>query len=236
MISMDKFNIVALIPSRSGSKGIINKNIKIYKNIPLMAHSINVALQSKYIKEVYVSTDSEEYNEIAIKYGAKITPIRPKEISDDLSPDIDTFKHFLKMYKNKTEIPDIIVHLRPTYPNRTLELLDDTIEYFINNYEYYDSLRTIVPFKKTPYKMYYINNNNLIPFLKEHNTLKEPYNQARQNFPETYLHNGCIDIVKSNIIMNYDLLSGEYILPYIMDEDEINDIDDYNDFKLSENK
>jgi CMP-N-acetylneuraminic acid synthetase len=201
-----------------------------------MAHRINVALQSKYIKEVYVSTDSEEYNEIAIKYGAKITPIRPKEISDDLSPDIDTFKHFLKMYKNKTEIPDIIVHLRPTYPNRTLELLDDTIEYFINNYEYYDSLRTIVPFKKTPYKMYYINNNNLIPFLKEHNTLKEPYNQARQNFPETYLHNGCIDIVKSNIIMNYDLLSGEYILPYIMDEDEINDIDDYNDFKLSENK
>jgi len=240
---MSKLNIVALIPARSGSKGIINKNIKIYKGIPLLAHSIKIALESKYISEVYVSSDSEDYNNIAIQYGAKITPLRSKEISDDLSPDINTFIHFLNMYKNdindinNIKIPDIIIHLRPTYPNRSLKLLNNTIEYFLNNYDNYDSLRTVVLIKKTPYKMYYINsNNNLIPYIKEHNIFIEPFNQARQNFPETYLHNGCIDIVKSNIIINNNLLSGENILPYIMDDNEIDDIDDISDFTISENK
>ena len=240
---MSKLNIVALIPARSGSKGIINKNIKIYKGIPLLAHSIKIALESKYISEVYVSSDSEDYNNIAIQYGAKITPLRPKEISDDLSPDINTFIHFLNMYKNdinninNIKIPDIIIHLRPTYPNRSLKLLNNTIEYFLNNYDNYDSLRTVVLIKKTPYKMYYINsNNNLIPYIKEHNSFIEPFNQARQNFPETYLHNGCIDIVKSNIIINNNLLSGEKILPYIMNENELDDIDNLSDFTISENK
>jgi CMP-N-acetylneuraminic acid synthetase len=234
---MSKLNIVALIPARSGSKGIKDKNIKLYKGLPLLAHSIKIALESEYINDVYVSSDSEEYNNIALKYGAKITPLRSKEISDDLSPDIDTFKHFLKMYENNNlNIPDIIIHLRPTYPNRNLKLLNDTIEYFIENYDDYDSLRTVVLLKKTPYKMYYIDyKNNLIPFLKDHELFKEPFNQARQNFPDTYLHNGCIDIVKSNIINN-NLLSGDNILPYIMDDNEIDDIDDINDFNNSEKK
>jgi CMP-N,N'-diacetyllegionaminic acid synthase len=234
---MSKLNIVALIPARSGSKGIKDKNIKLYKGLPLLVHSIKIALESEYIDDVYVSSDSEEYNNIAVKYGAKITPLRSKEISDDLSPDIDTFKHFLKMYENNNlKIPDIIVHLRPTYPNRNLKLLNDTIEYFIENYDDYDSLRTVVLLKKTPYKMYYIDyKNNLIPFLKDHELFKEPFNQARQNFPDTYLHNGCIDIVKSNIVNN-NLLSGDNILPYIMNDDEIDDIDDISDFNKSEKK
>ena len=142
---MTKLNIVALIPARSGSKGIIDKNIKHYKGIPLLAHSIQIALKSEYIKDVYVSSDSVEYNNIAIHYGAKVTPLRHMDISNDLSPDIDTFEHFLK---NSLEIPDIIIHLRPTYPNRTLELLNNTIETFLNQYYDYDSLRTVVLIKK----------------------------------------------------------------------------------------
>ena len=233
---MTKLNIVALIPARSGSKGILNKNIKLYKGIPLLAHSIKIALKSIYINEVYVSSDSEEYNKIAVQYGAKVTPLRSMEISNDLSPDIDTFKYFINMYKNNgLDIPDIIIHLRPTYPNRTIELLNNTIEYFLKKYDEYDSLRTIVLIKKTPYKMYYIKNNCLIPFIKEHELFIEPYNQARQNFPDTYLHNGCIDIIKTDII-KYNLLSGTKILPYIMDDNELDDIDDILDFTNSESK
>lgn len=231
------YNIVALIPCRSGSKGIVDKNIKIYKGIPLMAHSINIALQSKYIKDVYVSSDSQKYKDIALHYGAKVTPTRPKNISDDLSPDIDTFKFFL----NYSEIEyDIIVHLRPTYPNRSLELLDDTIEKFINSYNNYDSLRTVIKVDKCPYKMYHIDNNNgnnnLVPVIKEFNNYIEPYNQARQLFPTTYLHNGCIDIVKSKIIIEKNMLSGNNIYPYIMEEYENNDIDTIEDFINSELK
>lgn len=237
-------NIVALIPARSGSKGIIHKNIKLYKGIPLLAHSIKIAKECKYINEVYVSTDSEEYANIAIEYGAQTTPLRPKNISDDLSPDIDTFLHFLDMFDKdigwcmpfKSTMPDIIIHLRPTYPNRTLELLNKCIEEFINNYHNYDSLRTVVPINKTPYKMYYIENTTLKPYIKNHPLFKEPYNQARQHFPTTYLHNGCIDIIKTDIIIRKSLLSGQNIYPFIMNEDEIDDIDDLNDFTSSENK
>jgi CMP-N-acetylneuraminic acid synthetase len=94
-----KLNIISLIPARSGSKGLKDKNIKLYKGLPLLVHSINISLQCKYIDETYVSTDSEDYQDIAIKHGSKVTPLRPKEISDDLSPDIDTFNHLINMYK-----------------------------------------------------------------------------------------------------------------------------------------
>lgn len=234
-INMDisKYYIVALIPARSGSKGIKHKNIKLYKGEPLIAHSIKIALKSKYINDVYVSTDSKKYQEIAEECGAKTTPLRPLEISDDLSPDIDVFKFFLDNMKDK---PDIIIQLRPTYPNRDVELLDDCILKFIENYEKYDSLRTVINLKKTPYKMYYIENNELKPYFSSFQDLIEPYNQARQYFPETYLHNGCIDIVKSSVILENNLLSGKNIYPYIMNEDEDNDIDDIFDFKKSEKK
>lgn len=225
-------NIIVLIPARSGSKGIEHKNIKLYKNKPLIAHSIEIALQSQYINEVYVSTDSNEYKNIALKYGAKVI-IRPKEISHDLSPDIETFKHLLE---NIDSSPDIIIHLRPTYPNRTIESLNNAIELFIKKYNKYDSLRSVVKIDKSPYKMYYIEDNNLTPFINNHEFLSEPYNQARQYFPDTYLHNGCIDIVKSSCILKINLLSGYKILPFIMESSETNDIDTINDFIHSEQK
>jgi len=235
---MNHLNIIALIPARSGSKGIIHKNIKLYKGIPLLAHSIKIAKECSYISDVYLSTDSEEYQKIGLEYGSSVMPLRPETISDDLSPDIDCFNHLLTWMKdNNMIIPDIIVHLRPTYPNRSIDLLNNCIETFLKNYNNYNSLRTVIPFKKTPYKMYYIDeNNNLTPYIKTHKLFKEPYNQARQNFPDTYIHNGCIDIVNTNIIFNDNLLSGEKILPFIMGEYDSNDIDDLDDFINSEKK
>jgi len=227
--------IVALIPARSGSKGIKNKNIKLYKGIPLLAHSIKIGLESEYIKDVYVSTDSIEYQEIALKYNAKITPLRPANISDDLSPDIDTFFHFINIF-DKDNIPDIIIHLRPTYPNRDIIIINQCIENFINNYENYDSLRTVIPIPNTPHKMYYINDNMLIPYFTEYKNYIEPYNQARQIFPLTYLHNGYIDIIKTDTILSKKLLSGTKILPFVMNAADIDDIDELEDFIKSENK
>ena len=228
--------IIALIPARSGSKELKHKNIRPYKNIPLLAHSIQTALKSKYINDVYFSSDSKEYSDIALEYGAKITPLRPIEISDDLSPDIDTFKFLLDWFKKEGhQIPDLIVHLRPTYPNRHDDLLDETIKYFLKNGSSYDSLRTVIPFNKCPYKMYYIENDVLTPFISIHNDFIEPFNQARQNFKDAYIHNGCIDIIRTNIILDRNILSGK-ILPYIMNETDNNDIDSEKDFLLSEKK
>ena len=73
--------IIALIPARSGSKGIPHKNIKLYKNKPLLVHSIDIAKESKYISDIYVTTDSEEYSNIAKQNGANVPFIRPEYIS-----------------------------------------------------------------------------------------------------------------------------------------------------------
>ena len=228
-------NIIALIPARSGSKSITDKNIRLYNKKPLLVHSIEVAEKSEYINEIYVSTDSEKYREIAINAGAKAPFLRPPEISSDLSPDFDFIKHFLDWYfDNKKKYPDIIVQLRPTYPNRNKKIMDNAIKQFLNNYKDYDSLRSVIKIEKSSFKMYTINNMNLIPTVKKYGNIIEPYNQCRQLLPDTYLHNGYIDIIKSSTIINKNTITGDMIYPYIMSEKEIHDIDTEDQWKLSE--
>ncbi len=85
--------------------------------------------------------------------------------------------------------------------------------------------------------MYYIDEKNmLIPYLLKYKDIVEPYNQARQLLPQTYLHNGCIDIIKTDTIITKNLLSGNNIFPFIMDENENNDIDTEEDLINSEKK
>lgn len=229
-------NIIAIIPARSGSKSIINKNIKIYNNKPLMVHSIDLAKKSDYIKNIYVSTDSKKYKNIALKAGAEVPFLRPSNISSDLSPDIDFMKHFLDWYYvTKKTYPDIIVQLRPTYPNRTKKILDKAIKNFIDNYKEYDSLRSVIKIEKSVFKMYTINNMKLIPTISKYRNIVEPHNQCRQLLPDTYLHNGYIDIIKSSTIINKNSMTGNYILPFVMNENEIHDIDTEEQWKISEN-
>ena len=233
--------IHALIPARGGSKGIPKKNILLYKSEPLIVHSIKLAKESKYITDVIVTTDNDEISDVSKKANALVPFIRPIEISQDLSTDYEFCEHFLnwfdgKKMKNNIKYPDIIVQLRPTYPNRNIKLLDDCIETYIKNYKKYSSLRTVVPICKSAFKMYTISNYTLNPIVKSLPDIKEPYNRCRQELPVTYMHNGCIDIIKSSTITGQKSVTGDKILPYVMSEDEINDIDTIDDFQKSENK
>jgi len=230
-------NILALIPARGGSKGIPMKNIKKFGEKELIYWSIKIAKESKYINRIIVSTDNEQIKEVALKYGAEVPFIRPLEISNDLSNDYEFIKHCMDYLKDSGEnIPDIIVQLRPTYPTRKLEILDETIKIFIDEFNNYDSLRTVYKFEKSPFKMYMVNNKNLIPLFKNINNINEPYNQCRQLLPETYIHNGYIDIIKSKIIYDKHSITGDLIYPYIMSKDEYNDIDTEEDWQLAEKK
>ena len=241
-INNNKLKILAIIPARSGSKGIPNKNIKEFKGKPLICHSIECAKKSKYINNIIVSTDSEIIKNIALESGALVPFLRPLNISQDLSTDFEFMEHCLNfIIENDIEnIPDIVVQLRPTYPLRKIETLEDCIEIFLNNYNEYDSLRTVYKLDKSPYKMYEKieknNKNYLIPLFKEVNGIKEPYNQCRQLLPDTYIHNGCIDIIKSNIILNYKSMSGDKIYPYIMNKEDNDDIDTIEQWKIAEEK
>ena len=229
--------ILCIIPARSGSKGLPNKNIKEFKGHPLLSWSIKQALQSKYKMKIIVSTDSEHYAKIAKKYGAEVPFLRPKELSDDLSTDYECIKHCIEwLEKNETYIPDIILHLRPTQPCRNVETINTCLDIFIKNIDNYDSLRTVIKIDKSPYKMYQIDNNNnkkLIPLFNEFKGIKEPYNQCRQILPDCYLHNGYIDILKIETLKNGSI-SGKNIYPYLMNKEENIDIDTLEDWKNAE--
>jgi len=228
--------IVALIPARSGSKSIVDKNIILYKNRPLIAHAIEQSLNSKYIENTFVSTDSKKYRDIALKCGAKVPFLRPDNISKDLSTDYEVFVHFLKFLKQSNQkIPDVIVHLRATYPSREVKDIDKAIEVFVENYNAFDSLRSVVESSHTPYKMWRLEGNKLDPLLKDLD-INEPYNQARQNLPIVYWQNACIDIVKTSTILNKMSMTGDNIYAYIMNKDEIHDIDELIDLQRLEIK
>ena len=99
MSSTNKKEIIAIIPARSGSKSIKNKNIVNLFGKPLIYYSINVAIKSKYISRVIVSTDSKKIKKIALKYGAEVPFLRPKKYSLDNSKDYEVINHALKWLK-----------------------------------------------------------------------------------------------------------------------------------------
>lgn len=228
---MNDLKILCIIPARAGSKGLPDKNIMEFKGKPLLSWSIEHAQQSNYSKnmKIIVSTDSKEYAEISKQYGAETPFLRPTNISQDLSSDFECIKHCVDWFKeNENYESDIILHLRPTQPCRKVEHINMAIETFINKREKYDSLRSVIPVEKSPYKMYSINNDELKPLFSEVNNIKEPYNQARQLLPQCYLHNGYIDIFNSEILTD-NTISGTKIYPFVMDMDNNIDIDEEKD-------
>jgi CMP-N,N'-diacetyllegionaminic acid synthase len=235
---MREIKILCLIPARSGSKGIPDKNIKILDGKPLMAHSIYQAEKSRFRDHmrIIVTTDSEKYATIAQAYGAECPFLRPSSISQDLSIDLEFMKHAVQwLSENENYNPDIILQLRPTQPRRKVEDIDNCLEKFIQNLEDYDSLRTVVEFDKSPYKMYrIINDNDLVPLFNSVDSIKnEPFNQCRQFLPKTYLHNGYIDILKTSLLET-NKISGDRILPYVMEKSDTIDIDNDDDWKKAE--
>lgn len=222
--------ILAVIPARSGSKSISNKNIRLINNKPMLAYSIMHAQKSKYITRIVLSTDSEMYAQIGEKYGAEVPFIRPAEYASDSAFDIDVFYHALNYLKNtENYVPCAVVHLRPTYPVRNIEDIDNMIKIILEN-EKVDSVRSISPANEIPFKMWTMNEKGMLsPICKD---IPECFNMPRQNLPQAYYQNACIDVIKSSVILEQKSMSGENIQGYLMENNF--DIDTEEDFKIAE--
>lgn len=125
--------VIAVIPARSGSKGLPGKNTKPLCGKPLIAWSIKEALKSKHIDEICVSTDSEEIIKIARDFGANPNFKRPAELAQDDSTTTDVLLHALEEYKKINKYFDIIVCLQPTSPTRESQDIDESLELLVNN-------------------------------------------------------------------------------------------------------
>ena len=218
--------IWAMIPARSGSKGIINKNLKIIKGKPLLTYSIIAAKKTKNISKIVFSSDSDRYYNIAKKYSEIIFHKRPKKISKDDSTDFEYFYHFVKNYKEK--LPKYFVHLRPTSPFRDPKILDQVIRNFLKNAKTYSSLRSVNSISNIIFKTTLIKNNKLYSPIYNSFGL-DILNNSRQSYGKAYLGNGYIDIIKTdNIFKGY--LHGNNVKPFVY-EKIITDIDDLKDLK-----
>ena len=230
---MTSATILCIIPARSGSKSLSHKNIRELNGKPMLAWSIEQAKASQFASQmrVVVSTDSEEYAEIAREFGAEVPFLRPAEISGDLSTDHEFLSHAVSWFReNENYVPDIILQLRPTSPTRKVQDIDDCLNTFMQNIDNYDSLRSVIPFEKSPYKMYTADGNVLTPLFAEVNGIPEPYNQCRQVLPQCYLHNGYIDILKTSLLER-GTISGENIYPFVMSPEDNVDIDTEKDLQ-----
>jgi N-acylneuraminate cytidylyltransferase len=224
---------VAIVPARAGSKSIPRKNIRPLDGIPLMAYSIEAALNARLVDRVIVSTDDEEIAEIARAWGADVPFLRPASIAGDATPDLPVFQHALDWLEANTDgLPEIIVQLRPTSPLRPPDCVDRAIE-LLNRDQTLDSVRGVVLAAQNPYKMWRLQGDaTLTPLLEA--TGPEPYNRPRQDLPQTYWQTGHIDAIRTRVIREQASMSGERIGALIIDPAYTCDIDTESDWRRIE--
>jgi len=226
--------VLAIIPARGGSKGLLNKNILSVNNHPLIAYSIAAGLQTPSICRVICSTDSEKIAKIASSYGAEVPFLRPSELAQDTSNDIETFIHALTWLKDKEQYsPDLVIQLRPTSPIRYIKDIEKGIHLMLEN-PGADSLRGISVPGTTPYKMWTISKNGFMEPLLKLADLAEPYNQPRQILPEVWAQTGTLEVIRTKTITKTNSMTGNIILPLVIDEECYVDIDSSKSLALAE--
>jgi CMP-N-acetylneuraminic acid synthetase len=204
-------HVLALIPARSGSKGIPHKNIAIVDGLPLLAHSIRHARAASSVTRVIVSTDSELYAAIARNHGAEVPFLRPPEYATDLATDLDVFQHSLDWLRDhENYVPDICVHLRPTCPVRDPSDIDRAVA-LLESDAAVDSVRTVVRAPETPYKMWFMDEAGFLKPILTCEGIAEAYNAPRQFLPAVYLQSANIDVVRTSTILQQHSMSGKRI-------------------------
>ena len=225
-----KSEVLALIPARGGSKGIPRKNLINLLGKPLIAWSIEQAISSRYIDRVIVSTDDKEIKEVALSYGGEVPFLRPKEISADSSTDLECFDHCLNfLEEDENYSPEIIVHLRPTGPARSVKIIDEAIKLFKQK-KNFNSLRSVSIAYQSPFKMWFIRDGSLKHVVSG---VDEEASSPRQGLEKVYWQNGYVDIVRRETVTKKKSMTGNNILPYII-EGEVRDIDYQEDIAIVE--
>ena len=206
-------SIVALIPARSGSKRIKDKNIKRLNGHPLIAYTISAAKQSGVFNEVIVSTDSTHYAEIAKHYGANVNK-RPLKYSGDKSSDIEWVTYTLNKLEEKKQKFDLFSILRPTSPFRMPVTIKRALKQFQES-NIIDSIRAVEVCSQHPAKMWTINNGFIEPVLVGKNNGVPWHSCQFSTLPMIYVQNASLEISKVSNIIDGNSISGDKIMPFI---------------------
>ncbi len=220
--------MLAVIPARGGSKGVPNKNIKDLNGKPLIAYTIQAAIESKVFEKVIVSTDSEQIAQISLKYGAEVPFIRPKEISGDMVSSDAVILHALQFFKEKNISYNEVCKLQPTSPFRDAEDIIKAYEVFMSgNWDY---LVSVCECEHSPLWSGILGkDNSLDDFIREDVILA-----CRQKLPQYYRLNGAIYMAKTASFIKSNCFFGSNGTGYIMSQEKSVDIDSQLDFAFTE--
>ena len=217
---------LVVIPARSGSKGLPDKNIKLLNGKPLIHYSIEVAQQVFKNEDICISTDSAEYIKIAKQRGLSVPFIRPEILSTDSATTQDVLLHCLDFYEQKGMFYDYILLLQPTSPFREKKHLEDIL---MENNEECDMIASVKETDSNPY--YVLLEENKDGYLKK---LMKGVFTRRQDCPKVYEYNGSMYLIRVSSMKKKLISSFTKIKKYEMHSNYSIDIDNQLDFDFAE--
>lgn len=217
---------IAIITARGGSKRIPKKNIKKFCGQPILAYSIKAAIESGVFDEVMVSTDSEEIAEVARTYGASVPFMRTEATSNDFATTADVLEEVLKTYKDNGKEFDSFACIYPTAPFVTAKKLAEAASLLSGA----DSVISVVKFSFPPQRAFVLREGKVAFQYPE-------YERARSQDLEPIYHDcGQFYMCKSDKFLEKHSLILSKTIPYILQEEEVQDIDTQSDWEIAEAK
>ncbi|MCH3881944.1 MULTISPECIES: acylneuraminate cytidylyltransferase family protein [Tenacibaculum] len=222
--------ILGLIPARGGSKGVPNKNIKLLGGKPLLQYTSEVALKSKNLKNVVLSSDSELIIEVGKKLGLEVPFIRPTDLAEDKSPTLPVILHALEHFENKGIYFDAVCLLQVTSPFRTLAFVEKAIETFIEKET--DSLISVleIPHEYNPHWAFTETKEGNLSIATGDKTIIP----QRQKLPKAYYRDGSIYITKTSVLKEQNTLFGDSISYIESSKENHVNIDTVEDWERAE--
>jgi len=223
--------VLAVIPARSGSKGVPRKNVRELDGSPLLAHQVKNAVEAENVDRTIVSTDSKEFADIGRDFGAQVPFIRPDEISGDDVPVISVYEHAREYFAGQSEEPTYVVGLQPTCPFTTTEQIETAVRKA--RISGCDSVVSVSKVTEThPYRSYTLSGDILTEFKGV--TVDEPL--QRQDRPEVYGLTGAIFVRRRSVLADWDgndFALGDETKAIIQSNEESLDIDTLFDLRVA---
>lgn len=219
---------LAVITARGGSKRIPKKNIKEFLGKPIIAYSIEAALGSGIFDEVMVSTDDSEIKDIAERYGAVVPFMRSAKTSNDMAMTHEAVLEVIDEYKKLGRQFDNVCCIYPTAPFITSDKLRKSLEVLTTTNV--DAVVPVVPFSFPPQRAFVIRENNVAYNMPENRLVRS------QDLEKWYHDCGQFYFVRTRKFLEEKSLILSRTAPIIMDELEVQDIDNYDDWKIAELK
>lgn len=219
---------LCIIPARGGSKRIPRKNIKHFMGKPIMAYSIEAALNSELFDEVMVSTDDEEFADVAKKYGASVPFLRSEATANDYATTVDVLLEVIETYKQQGMVFDTICCLYSTAPFVTSERLKEACSKLS---DIIDACFTMVEYSYPIQRSLRINEDGQVEM-----KYPEHLKSRTQDLEKVYHDAGQFYFVKTKTLIEEKTVWCKYTAPLVLSELEVQDLDTLTDWQLAEMK